>query len=405
MTIRLGWMNRWGELPEIADRGLRAIGDTPTRERALLLAASGVGLALGADRYLAGSKLLADAEQMATELGEEALLGSVLLQKVYADWAFIQFPGKYDAAFRATDLFRSAGRTWSLADVLSNAQLAAFSVGRLDDIARIAEELEPLARRLDQWAAQLLYIQAVGPRELLVSGDAGRLHQWGEEHLALCEKVGFPWTNLSYDFMGLADFWRGRRSDALKNLEHASRVEMPGPWGGVAPGSLFQVRAFFGDPEARASFREDGLPTLGEPSGIGSWRYLTGAVQALSYLGEDEEAAELYPLTTQAIDTGTVMLHFGFDLLEKIAGIAATAAHDWPAAETHFENALKQAEAIPHKLDQCEVRYWYGKMLTKRGSPGDRDKTRQLLDEAIDGYRSIGMPLHLEMAEELRAKL
>jgi len=245
----------------------------------------------------------------------------------------------------------------------------------------------------------------VGPRELLVTGDADLFHQRGEEHLALCERAGFPWTNLSYDFMGLADFWRGRRSDALTKLENASRVEMPGPWAGVAPGSLFQVRAFFGDAEAGASFREEGLPKLGEPSGIGSWRYVTGAVQAFSYLGEDDEAAKLHPLTTQAIDTGTVMLHFGFDLLEKIAGIAATAARNWPGAAAHFEIALKQAEAIPHKLDQCEVRYWYAKMLVERSASGDRERAREVLSDAIKGYRSIGIPLHLEMAEELRAKL
>ena len=406
MTIRLAWMNRWRELPEIADRGLRAIGNTPTRERALLLAASGAGLAQGRGRYFEGAELLADAEKLSTELSDEALLGAVLIQKVYTDWGFIQFPGKYDAACRASDLFRSAGLTWPLADMLSSTQIAAFSLGRLDEVARIAEELEPLARRLDQWSAQLLYLQAMGPRELLVTGDTRLFHKFGEEHLALCEKVGFPWTHLSYDFMGLADFLRGRRSDALKKLENACDVEMPGLFAGIAQGSLFQVRAFFGEAEAGASFREEWLPKLGEPSGIGSWRYLTGAVQAFSYLGEDDEAAKLYPLTTQAIDTGTIMLHYGcFDLFEKIAGIAATAARDWPAAAAHFENALKQAEAIPHKLDQCEVRYWYGKMLAERSASGDRERARELLSDAIKGYRSIGMPLHLEMAEELRAKL
>ena len=99
------------------------------------------------------------------------------------------------------------------------------------------------------------------------------------------------------------------------------------------------------------------------------------------------------------------MVHFGFDLLEKIAGIAATAARDWPAADTHFENALKQAETIPHKLDQCDVRYWCGKMFTERGSSGDRDKARQLLGEAIEGYQTLGMPRHLEMVKTLAAKL
>ena len=60
---------------------------------------------------------------------------------------------------------------------------------------------------------------------------------------------------------------------------------------------------------------------------------------------------------------------------------------------------------IPHRLQQPEVRRWYARMLIERDESGDRDKARQLLGEAIDGYRALGMPRHLEMAEELRAKL
>jgi hypothetical protein len=37
--------------------------------------------------------------------------------------------------------------------------------------------------------------------------------------------------------------------------------------------------------------------------------------------------------------------------------------------------------------------------------PGDRENARELLDEAIDGYRTLGMPRHLEMAKELLDEL
>ena len=106
----------------------------------------------------------------------------------------------------------------------------------------------------------------------------------------------------------------------------------------------------------------------------------------------------MYPLTTQAIDTGTIQLHFGFDLLEKIAGIAASAARQWDAAEIHFETASKQADEMPHKIDRVEVRYWYARMLLERG---DVPKARVLLNEAADGYRTLGMVRHLQMAEKL----
>lgn len=44
-------------------------------------------------------------------------------------------------------------------------------------------------------------------------------------------------------------------------------------------------------------------------------------------------------------------------------------------------------------------------MLLERDGPGDRAKAGTMLDEAIASYREIGMPRHVEMAEDMRAKL
>ena len=57
------------------------------------------------------------------------------------------------------------------------------------------------------------------------------------------------------------------------------------------------------------------------------------------------------------------------------------------------------AEELPQRLEQPEVRRWYARMLIDRDAPGDREKARQLLEEAIAMYRQIGMPKHVEMAE------
>jgi len=37
-------------------------------------------------------------------------------------------------------------------------------------------------------------------------------------------------------------------------------------------------------------------------------------------------------------------------------------------------------------------------MLSQRDAPGDRDKARLFLEEALEAYRSIDFPRHLEMA-------
>ena len=73
-------------------------------------------------------------------------------------------------------------------------------------------------------------------------------------------------------------------------------------------------------------------------------------------------------------------------------------------AEAHFETALRQAHELPHKIEQPEVRRWYADMLIERGAPGDIEKARQLLGEAIEMYRAIGMPRHIELAERVLAR-
>ena len=86
---------------------------------------------------------------------------------------------------------------------------------------------------------------------------------------------------------------------------------------------------------------------------------------------------------------------------EGVLGIAAACGADWETSEQHFEAALQLATDIPHRIAQPEVRRWYAWMLLDRDAPGDREKARTLLGEAIEQYRKIGMPKHVEMTEEM----
>lgn len=52
-------------------------------------------------------------------------------------------------------------------------------------------------------------------------------------------------------------------------------------------------------------------------------------------------------------------------------------------------------------MEQPEVRRWYARMLLDRGGPGDRERARTLLAEARTAYAQIGMPKHIEMANQM----
>jgi DNA-binding NarL/FixJ family response regulator len=85
--------------------------------------------------------------------------------------------------------------------------------------------------------------------------------------------------------------------------------------------------------------------------------------------------------------------------------MAAAAAGLHEDAEQHFEEAMRQAQELPHLMERPQVRHFYARFLMERGRSGDVTRAGALLEEAAAGYRSIGMPKHLEWVETLRSKL
>ena len=124
-------------------------------------------------------------------------------------------------------------------------------------------------------------------------------------------------------------------------------------------------------------------------------------IEGLVILGEHAQARELYPLARELVDTGAVALWPIFRFTQTVAGMAAWAARQWDAAEQHFQTALRQAETIPHRLEQAEIRRFHAMMLLDRTAPGDREKARHLLVEAREIYEQIGMHRHREIIHAL----
>jgi hypothetical protein len=101
----------------------------------------------------------------------------------------------------------------------------------------------------------------------------------------------------------------------------------------------------------------------------------------------------------EAMETGTLFRVWDFRLIETLAGIAAACGSKWEKAEDHFQTAMRRADELPHVIEQPEVRRWYARMLIDRDGPGDREKARRLLTDAIGMYQRIGMPKHVQLAQ------
>src|SRR5208282_4693810 len=171
---------------------------------------------------------------------------------------------------------------------------------------------------------------------------------------------------------------------------------------GYGAGTLFRQMAYAGDRDAALGILEEKqtqLPHSGKPNAAGSWFMLSLVIEGLVMLGEQGKAAQLYPLVCELVDTGAVVLWSISRFTQTIAGIAAAAAHQWEAAEKHFQIAMQQAEFFPNVLEQKEIRRFHAMMLLDRAAPGDRNKARTLLNQALETYAQIGMPRHIELAQ------
>jgi hypothetical protein len=94
----------------------------------------------------------------------------------------------------------------------------------------------------------------------------------------------------------------------------------------------------------------------------------------------------------ELIGTGAVALWPISRFTQTTAGIAATAARQWGAAEEHFQIALQQAESFPDLLEQTEIRRFHAMMLLDRDAPADCTKAQTLLNEGLETYTQIGIP-------------
>jgi class 3 adenylate cyclase/tetratricopeptide (TPR) repeat protein len=403
ICYQLAWGGRFEESLEIGRRGLAALGEGVSAERCRLLGNVGRTLS-GAGQYTAASSTLAQSLAVAEEVGDQRLLGEILDYKTRHHFYHAQNREAVDAGMRAAELLRSAGDLWNLADALWTTQWPLLSLGRLDEEAKIGQELEPLAESVGHIGALVNARVVRAFRELMLAGDIDAWQESARDNLELARSVGFGWVSNLQIYLGLGHFWRGQWEKALQDFQEAVKLERATFFAGAARGYLSLCKAYAGDSNGALAMLEQerhNLPRPGQANTMGAWTMLLAAVEGLAILNRREEAAKLYPLVLEAIDTRALLIEFGVGLLQTVAGMAAAAGDQWERAEAHYQTGLRQVQEIPVVIQQPEVRRWYARMLIDRNAPGDREKARELLTEAVAMYRKIGMPKHVEMAEEM----
>ena len=405
MSLAFGF--RHIEAAEMCQRGLGALGDRVSADRARLLDTMGVILAYAGD-YRAGAVMIDQAMALAAELGDDGARGHALLNKCIHRWAWLEHEEAIAAGHEAAALLDRSGDVFQVPTVLAFVALALIHVGRLDEARQVAHELEPLAERLGNHVALLMAQRVAGMAAFFETGDTAQLEAFGQADLAGATRQGLPWVSHGWAWQGLAAFLRGDWEVARTRFEEARCRELPGALHGWDTGPLIECLAYLGEGSEAMSLMDEAvsqLPEPGSPIGWGPCTLVLAGVEAWVLLGEPERAGALYALTVETLRrTKSVSGNF-YDgrLLERVAGVAAMAGRRWDESEAHFRAALEQAQTIPHRTEQAHTRRWYGQMLLERGSPGDRDQAEKVLAAAIDDYERMGMPRHRDLAAALLA--
>ena len=399
----LSWAGRYFEGAEFTFRGLALSENDMTADRARLLGAAAV-IQTSAGAYQPAEDALLEAVRLAEQLNDSKTLGLVLSYRSFHNFVFMRPDQALADGIASAEILRANGSLWALAQLLGFIGHAAYEVGSLADATKTVQEVEPLAKKLGHYAAQMLSGRAGAWIEFSEDCDLTKLEVTFNRDLEITRTANLPWINSSLAQLALVKFLQGDWEAALQLSEQSCAVEFPNAFDGWGAGTLIRHRAYASDRVGALSLfaqKKDRLPHLDQPSPMGGWGLLMLAIEGLFVLDELEQAAELYPLARQAAETSVICLEVISRFPQTIAGLAAAAGKQWDKAEDHFQTAMKQAREFPHRLEQTEIQRFYGQMLIERNAKGDREKARAMLSEAIEGYLQIGMPRHVSIAQEL----
>lgn len=348
---------------------------------------------------------------LAERQGDRDLLAASLHAQAQYQVLSMRFAEVVESARRVAEVSRTSRperASWILIDALLWNQLALWYMGRGREANAVKAELDPLVEGAGPGSGRPILIKLFeGFRSLAEDPNLEALAQVGIDELDRSRKDSPFMMPLCYGCLAHVQFLLGHWDESLTSAQEAYRLTPPGLVLWCGWNVVFLVRAYAGRRDEALAMLSDvrgEFPQEGSISSWAAWTMVLTAVEGLAVLGEREEAGRLYPLVLSCLDAGVVR-RADHRLVQLVAGIAASAAERWDEADAHFGVALRQAEELPDRIQQPDVRRFWAQMLVDRDGPGDREQARALLHEAVAEFERIGMPRHKEMAAELLRSL
>ena len=395
------WFGEWREAIKVAERGLTRLSGV-SRHRALLFATLGVGRVRDGDSE-AARKAFYEALAITDGLSDDQLKGVILAFRAHFNFAFLHLREAVEDSRRSAELTPAIG-LWARAERLLWYECALYHLGHLQEAAEVGEELKLIGTKVGHVVATSFTDRLMLWAKLGKQPDLAELEDTLRRNIDAHRKAGlYRLVFMLLEQLSIAEFLHGKWEDALQHAEEAAQPQALDRKA-ITTAILVRLKGYAGDREgALAVFNDQRelLPRAGRANTYNSWILPLLAVEGLVVLGEREPAAALYPILTELIATGTVGMVFVSRFSQTAAGIAATAARNWAAAEDHFRTAMEQAESFPNQIEQIEIRRFHAMMLLDRAARGDRDKARGMLSEALESYARVGMRRHVELTQAL----
>jgi tetratricopeptide (TPR) repeat protein len=399
------WTSKRREAFTRAERFL-AEASTASSHRALLLAILAVDK-LDEDQT-DGAEAFSKALALAEELHDGLTRGGILAFRSQFNFLFLRLREALDDSLRSAELLSTAS-PWIRVQQLLWYSSTLIHLGRVQENYKVAQELERLATRIGHLPALSLSRRASAWIEFWKEPNLDQLEDKVRREFDVQVGGAQPFfvSTLLAEHLGSVEFLRGNWDNALRYAETGWSPETPRRLQSLNVAVRFLAKAYSCDRAAALKLlegKQEMIARVGTTNSYGSWALLMAAIEGLHVLREGDKVAALYPVARALIDTGMICVRIMSRFPQTIAGIAAAAAHNWEAAEEHFQIGMQQAESLPNVLEQADIRRFHATMLIDRGAPGDRESARALLNDALQTYQHIGMPGHVELTRALLDK-
>lgn len=388
--------------PSLMEEALEALGDTHPSLRARLLSRL-VGTPPYADSMQRRDELSREALALALrETDPEALRDALIARR----WACLG-PDRIDERHAlARDMLE-------LAERLGDRSLAAFGHGVLLGAHLLRGETENADRALAAFTRVAEELRQPVFLSLARVWQGSRALDRGE--FAAAERLfrealerghgTVPYAH--FIFEGQMHILREARGDPnsaeRSGVFFGEMMEMPYPWEPAIRSAFVEALALRGETElarrefeqlAKRDFRE--LPR--DEHWISTMGSLAGAAAAV---GDERRSALLYRLLEPYAEL--FMVH---DILVTLGGSVAmmlgslaTLLGRYREGAAHFERAIEKESAAGAPLAVAHSKASYARLLLLRGEPGDRERARELIDEAKAGWEALRVRARRRLAK------